>query len=292
MSADVDLLGSYWTTAGPVEIHGGREWSLFDFADRCAEAARAGLRGIGLWHADLAHQLETRDLDQIRRVIDDSGLWHVEVEFLTDWFLDEGTEARTASDASRRLLFEAADRLGAHHIKVGNIFGTPCAYSQVVDRFGELCEDAAKHHDASIAYELMPFDGNAATLDAAIGVVAGAGAANGGLALDFWHLGKLGLVPDDLRRIPLRYLSYVELSDGMVANMWDQTEETTKYRRLPGEGEFDVRGYVHVLRDMGYAGPWGVEVLSERLSTLPMPKIFDRLAATAFAQFTDGRTRP
>jgi hypothetical protein len=31
---DVDLLGLYWTTSGPVEVGTGREWSLFDFADR------------------------------------------------------------------------------------------------------------------------------------------------------------------------------------------------------------------------------------------------------------------
>jgi sugar phosphate isomerase/epimerase len=285
MNTDVELLGSYWTTAGPVEIHGGREWSLFDFAERCAQAVRVGMSGIGLWHADLDHQLETRTLADIRRIIDDHGLRHVELEFLNDWFLDVGTEARAASDDSRRRLFEAADRLGAHHIKVGNIYGTPCEYAQVVDRFGELCEDAAKAHDILLTYETMPFDLNAPSLDAAIGIVEGAGADNGGLALDFWHLGKFGLTPQDLRRIPPRYLSYVELSDGMIANMPDHTEETTKYRRLPGEGEFDVKGYIEVLRDMGYDGPWGIEVLNEELSLKPISEIFDRMAATAYAQF-------
>ena len=56
---DDDLLGCYWTVSGPVEVHVGREWSLFDFRDRCAAAAKAGFRGIGLWHADLEHVLET-----------------------------------------------------------------------------------------------------------------------------------------------------------------------------------------------------------------------------------------
>ena len=27
---DVELLGLYWTVSGPVEVHVGREWSLFD----------------------------------------------------------------------------------------------------------------------------------------------------------------------------------------------------------------------------------------------------------------------
>ena len=41
-------------------MHVGREWSLFDWGDRCAEAAKVGFRGIGLWHADLEHVLETK----------------------------------------------------------------------------------------------------------------------------------------------------------------------------------------------------------------------------------------
>ena len=42
--ANVDLLGLYWTVSGPVEVHVGREWSLFDWADRCAEARKVGLQ--------------------------------------------------------------------------------------------------------------------------------------------------------------------------------------------------------------------------------------------------------
>ncbi len=56
-----ELLGLYWTVSGPVEVHVGREWSLFDWADRCAEARKVGFSGLGIWHADLEHVLETRE---------------------------------------------------------------------------------------------------------------------------------------------------------------------------------------------------------------------------------------
>lgn len=275
------VLGSYWTTAGPVEIHTGREWSLFSWRQRCAEAARVGMAGLGLWHADLIHLLEDSGLAELKRIFDDHGLEFIEVEFLGDWFLDEGTPGRLASDDTRKLLFDAAAELDAHHVKVGNIFGTPCGRGQLIDEFGRLCAEAAQRHRAPIAYELMPFDVNANSLDAALAVVEGAGADNAGLAIDFWHLGKLGLAPQELRAISKHLLSYVELSDGMVRNMPDHVEETTKHRRLPGEGEFDVRGYVSVLRELGYDGPWGVEVLSEQLRALPMTEMFDRTAESA-----------
>jgi hypothetical protein len=43
-----DLLGLYWTTSGPVVVHYGREWSLFSWEDRCSEAAKVGLAGLGI----------------------------------------------------------------------------------------------------------------------------------------------------------------------------------------------------------------------------------------------------
>ena len=126
MAADTELVALYWTVSGPVEVHVGREWSLFDWADRCAEARKVGFSGIGIWHADLEHVLETRSLAEMKKVFDDSGLRHLELEFIMDWFVDPGDPRREASDEIRELLIRAAAEFGAHHIKVGNIPGTAC----------------------------------------------------------------------------------------------------------------------------------------------------------------------
>jgi sugar phosphate isomerase/epimerase len=284
MSEEVELLGLYWTVSGPVEVHVGREWSLFDWDDRCAEAAKVGFAGLGIWHADLAHVLKSRSLADMKREMDDNGLKYLELEFLMDWFLDEGDEARKTSDETRKLLFEAAAALDAHHIKVGNIPGTPCEIPRLTEAFGELCEDAARHTSATVVYEFMPFDVNVHSVESALAVVQGAGAANGGIAIDTWHMSKLGIAPDDLRAIPPEYLSWIELSDGRFENMPDLIEETTQHRRLPGEGEFDIRGYVEVCRDIGYPGPWGVEVLSDELRNSPMEDIFRRAYETTASQ--------
>ena len=115
----VELANAYWTSAGPVEVHFGREWSLYDFADRCSQAAETGFVGLGLWHADIEHQLEQRSFADMRRLLDDNGLRCYELEFIWDWFLDEGDDARKAADDLRRLLFDAAAALDAHHIKAG-----------------------------------------------------------------------------------------------------------------------------------------------------------------------------
>jgi sugar phosphate isomerase/epimerase len=283
--ADVELLGLYWTTSGPVEVHVGREWSLFDWDDRCAAAREVGFSGLGLWHADLEHLLETHTLRDLERAFDDNGLRYLELEFLMDWFLDEGDERRVESDRVRRMLFAAAAELGAHHVKVGNIPGTPASLAQLTERYGELCADAAEHTDARIVYELMPFDVNVRSLDSVLAVVEGAGARNGGVAIDTWHMSKLGISPDDLRRVPVESLAWIELSDGSFEDMDDPIDEVVNHRALPGEGEFDIRGYVRACLEHGYPGPWGVEVLSEELRNNPIDVIFRRAYETTAAQF-------
>ena len=114
----VELLGAYWTTAGPTQPHTGQEWSNFDFGLRCEKASETGMKGIGIWHADLRHTLETRSLEDVKKLLDDNGLKYLELEFIWGFFEDEGTEGRREADELRDLLLEAAGALGAHHVKV------------------------------------------------------------------------------------------------------------------------------------------------------------------------------
>ncbi len=50
----------------------------------------------------------------------------------------------------------------------------------------------------------MPFDVNVQTLEDALKLVTGAGRANGGLAIDTWHMAKLGIAPEHLDAGPAR----------------------------------------------------------------------------------------
>ena len=74
--------------------------------------------------------------------------------------------------------------------------------------------------------------------------------------------------------------------------MEDRLDEVINRRRLPGEGEFPIRDYVRVCREIGYDGPWGVEVLSEKLRQLPIEQIFDRAYETTMAQVATEERSP
>jgi sugar phosphate isomerase/epimerase len=245
-------------------------------------AARAGFKGFGIWHADLDQTLRTLSLDDMRHILDDNGIKHVEIEFLSDWWLEPG-ERRAASDASRRRLFDAARVLGARHVKVGDLFNSPVEMPELIDGFAALCLDA-REHGTRVLFELMPF-ARINTLEDALDLVTAVDAANGGIVFDLWHLVKLGISYEAAARFPMQYIGGIEINDGTFTAPWSLFEDTINHRRLCGEGEFDVRGFVATMLEAGYRGPWGIEVLNEDLRQLPPDQIAPRAFATTRAQF-------
>jgi sugar phosphate isomerase/epimerase len=78
----------------------------------------------------------------------------------------------------------------------------------------------------------------------------------------------------------------VELNDGTFEAPWSLHEDTINHRRFCGEGEFDLKGFVACLRKAGYAGPWGIEVLSEEIRDKPLEYVARHAFATTMAQFS------
>ena len=274
-----DLMCLFWTTAGifPLEA----ETSPYSFKDRVEAAARAGFKGIGLWHSDLELTMQRHGLPEMKRILDDNGMRHLELEFLTDWFVDG--EKKRASDRRKKLLLEASAALHAHHVKMGDFDNTPYEFPRVVEAFAALCADAAAF-GATIGFELMP-SSMIHSLPEAISLVEEAGAANGGLILDIAHVGTLGISCHDIQRIPRGKLICVELNDGTVPG--SPRHDPSRARRFCGEGDFDIKGFIQCVRSTGYDGPWALEVFSKELTTLPLEQLSERAFATTISQFKD-----
>jgi sugar phosphate isomerase/epimerase len=282
MPAQVDLLASYWTIAVGAEPHTDHEYSSVSFRERVASASRAGFTGIGLWHADIEHTLERSSLKEMRQILDDHGIRHVELEFLNDWCI-EG-EAKRRSDERKKLLFEAAAGLGARAVKVGDFIRQPCPMPRLIDLFGTLCSDA-RRVGIKIGFEMMPFC-IVDSLDLARALVEGAAAPNAGIFFDLWHIVKIGTSYDELARFPTQYVAGVELNDGLSkAHSLPDLRVETQNRQLLGDGEFDVHGYIATMRGLGWQGPWGIEVLNRALRQLPIDDVTERAFKTTIAQF-------
>ena len=281
MKKDVELIASYWTLAGGAEPHTDHEYSLFEFKDRVEACAKVGFKGIGIWHADLIHTLKRRPLTEIKRILDDNGMKHIELEFLGDWFLSG--EKKKESDIVKKDLLTAASILGARHIKVGDFFHTVTPMPQVIESFAALCRDA-EAHGTRIVYELMPF-AMIDNLPDTLAMLRGAGAKNGGIIFDLWHVVKLGIPYEEVAHFPMEYFFGVEINDGTFTAPWDLVEDTINHRRLCGEGEFDVPGFLDHVWRAGYRGPIGIEVLNKELRQRPLDELATRSFNTTMAQF-------
>jgi sugar phosphate isomerase/epimerase len=281
MTKNVELLGSYWTLAGGAQPHTDKEYSPFDFKDRAEAAAKAGFQGMGIWHADLEHILKTRSLEEMKKILDDNGIVHVELEFLTDWFLDG--EKKTASDVTKKMLLDAAEVLRARHVKVGDFFGTEVPMQQYVEAFASLCKEGAER-GTRIIYEMMPFSW-INSVEKAVQLVDGAGASNGGICFDLWHIVKLKIPYEKVASVPSKYMLGIEINDGTFECPWSLHEDTINHRMLCGEGEFDVKGFVDKMLKAGYDGPWGIEVLNADLRKMAINEIATRSFKTTIAQF-------
>ena len=277
MGQPVELMCQYWTTSGV--FPGDGDISRFEFRDRVAAAAKVGFKGIGLWHTDLEHVMAHQSLGEMKSILDDHGMRYLELEFLTDWFVDGAR--RGESDSWKKRLFASSQALGAKHIKVGDFSNTPCPRGRVAEAFAGLCQEAATF-GGRIGFEFMRSAFTGSFKDALL-MVEEAGAPNGGLILDIVHVMNLGIRAEELRRIPPRYLVNVEANDGTLPG--SPRHDPARERRWCGEGEYDITGFIRCLRDAGYAGPWGVEVFSRELAALPLHELAERAYTTTMAQF-------
>ena len=278
MNNPVELMNLFWTTAGIFPGQG--EISPYDFKDRVEATARSGFKGIGIWHTDLEHCMLHRSLKEMKMILDDNGMKYVELEFLTDWFLDGARRAE--SDSRKKRLFEASEALHAKHVKVGDFYNATCPLPRITEAFAVLCKEAV-NYGATIGFEIM----GCAMIDNikdAVSMVKTAGAKNGGLIIDIYQVANLGMTYEEISGIPLEYLTGVELNDGILPGSPDHDPSN---RRFCGEGEYDIKGFINCVKSMGYNGPWGVEVIAEKLAMLPLKELSTRAFNSTLSEFAD-----
>lgn len=264
-----DLVATCWTSAGAAAPCTDDERSPVPIRDRVEAVARAGFTGFGIQHHDLLEVKNTIGYTALRSLFDDNGITIVELEFLDDWF--EVGAARAVSDRWRRELLEAAEELGARHIKTGGQFhASDFNAERLAPHLVELARDAAEA-GTLIAIEPAPFR-DVQTPAQALELVEVAGHPAAGVFIDIWHTERMNVDLASLGDIPLDRLFGVELDDGDSEVIGTMLEDTIDRRRFPGEGDFDVAGFVAAIKGLGYEGPWGVEMISAETRILSVER--------------------
>lgn len=283
------LVATCWTHAGPSRPVQGVTLSPLDIRERARACARAGFMGIGFTIEDLEAARATIGWAELRKLVDDLGFEHTEVEFLVDWWTTG--DRRAASDRMRASLLEAASVLGARHIKIAPDmqFDPAQPPPPPVDQehwATELRALAQQAQDVGtrVALEVLPM-ANLADFTEAAELIAATDHPAAGLCVDIWHIERGPSSLADLARIPGEKVFCVELNDAAATPVGDLYYDTMHHRKLLGQGDFDVRGFIDTLRGTGFAGPWGVEIISDELHGRELDDALADVYRTTIAQF-------
>lgn len=280
-----DLIASSYTLSGAGVFQPPR----FTFLERVAAAAQAGFAGIGVAIEDYVAMKHRGTSDsELRRILDDHGIAAPELEFLTNWWCEDerGRRARDVEDQS----YAAADAFGARHVNVGSpgMRGTLPPLATVADRFGALCDRAARH-GLLVAFEFLPWSDvpDAAT---AGWLIRAADRPNGGILIDTWHYFRGAADPAQVLAIPPERFFLIQFDDADAHMQGDWMEDTTDRRRLPGEGAFDLTGFIRMLDEHGVDAPFSVEILSIEQRALPVADAARRAFDSSRAAITRARS--
>lgn len=278
------LVATYYTLAGRV-YPGGADDSPFPFRRRAEAASAAGYRGIGVSGYDLDASIARYGCRDMRAILDDNGLEFFEVECLTDWFASG--DARQVSDKMRKTWLDTAADLGTDHFKVvGDLKGSGISYEKMADDFREFCV-AARPFGAYVSLEIFP-EANINTIakgQQLMDMVDMASTPNGGLLIDIWHMTRPGIPYQEIAALPAAYIAHVELDDAAATMEGSYFEDTSFRRLLPGEGSFDVPGFLSAIDATGYRGVFGVEILSETMRSLEPEEAAKRSFDATMSQF-------
>ena len=284
----VELLATCWTHAGDAVPVPGRRLSPLDLRARAEAVAAAGFTGIGFTIDDLEAAQPRYGLPQVKRICDDLGLVHLEVELLEDWWTTGAR--RRESDRTRRSLLRAAEALEARQIKIGPdvevVDGAVPPLTEVSHWAAELHRLAVQAAEAGtrVALEPLPFS-NIADFRSAAELVDAAEHPAAGLAVDIWHLERGPSTLADLAELRGDMVFVVELNDAPAPRSPDLFHDTIHHRVLCGSGTFDVAGFIRTLQQIGFTGPWGVEILSEAHRRRPLQEALADAHRTTMAMF-------
>ena len=93
-------------------------------------------------------------------------------------------------------------------------------------------------------------------------VVSAANHPAAGLLIDAWHVFRAGTTLAEVRAALRPEMIFgLELDDARSEIVGTLFEDTVQNRLFCGEGSFELTGLVALLRDLGFDGPWGVEIL-------------------------------
>lgn len=208
----------------------------------------------------------------IRKQIDDAGINAAIVDPFVQWTpnfsIPEGYPKENVGfiDHTEDQVFAMADALGAKQVNCVEGLGQKHERQALIDSLGAVTERAAKRGIA-LTIEPMPISSIFSLADG-WDLVKTINSPNLGLTFDTWHFWRA--VPDHrlLASIPSDKITEVQLADAKKQLHGNLLNDLLHHRLLPGEGEFDLKTTVKILRDIGAYNSVGPELFSDAMDKL------------------------
>ncbi|NKQ56255.1 sugar phosphate isomerase/epimerase and 4-hydroxyphenylpyruvate domain-containing protein [Amycolatopsis sp. K13G38] len=125
-----------------------------------------------------------------------------------------------------------------------------------------LLASMAAERGIRIAYEALAWGRFVNTYDHSWRIVRRADHPALGVCLDSFHVLSRGSDPAGIRTIPASKLFFLQLADAPRLDM-NVLQWSRHYRLFPGQGSFDLTGFVKAVLDAGYDGPLSLEVFND-----------------------------
>ncbi len=260
-----DLIASHYSISGADVMKPARH----SFAQRVAAVAAAGFAGIG-WTPDdydACRGAGVSDAD-IRAILNEHGVRVAELEFVSDWA--HGGERAAAARQTEDRMYRMADLFGPRHMNVGELRAAAemVRPEAAAERFAALCDRAAAH-GLLVAIEFLPWTG-IPDPRTAWEICRLARRRNGGLLVDSWHYFHSGADAATLRCVPPDQIIAIQFDDASrISNAGDMLYDTL-HRCAPGEGVFDLVGFIRLLDEIGVQAPISVEIISPEQQQRPI----------------------
>ncbi|ADP12803.1 4-hydroxyphenylpyruvate dioxygenase [Erwinia sp. Ejp617] len=230
--------------------------------EKLRAAAAAGFQQVELWQQDVA--TAAVGAAGLANLCSRLALSLTDYQVLMD-FDGAPDEMRNNKRNEALEMMSTAQRLGATTLLVPASTHPACCQQRTEEDLRWLVQQAARHH-LRVAYEAMAWSRHINNIAAAWQLVKRINAPNLGLVVDAFHIFVLQRTLADLEGIPAGKIFLVQLSDLDTQPDAQQLKKVARHDRLlPGEGHYPLRALLEHLQQIGYQGPIGLEVFSDRL---------------------------
>lgn len=227
---------------------------------KLAAAAAAGFDAVEIFEPDLVSA--PLGPTRIRERCADLGLG---VDLYQPFRDAEGLSPSAFERALRRLDAKLAvmQHLGTDLLLVcSNVGSDSIADDSLIAEQLARMADRAQQAGVRLAYEALAWGHHVNTVDHAWRIVRSCDHPALGLCLDSFHILARGTDPALLASVPGEKMFFLQLADAPHIGV-DMLQWSRHWRSFPGQGDFDLTGFMKPVLEAGYAGPWSLEVFND-----------------------------